>query len=43
MWQKWLKIKMIQKTCVIDNNYSALFPTSRFPYLVCVPDRGNGR
>ena len=28
---------------VIDNNYCVLFPTSRFPYLICVPDSGNGR
>ena len=34
---------MIQKTRVIDSNYSVLFLTSRFPYLICVPDSGNGR
>ena len=34
---------MIQQTSVIDNNCFVLFPTSRFPYLICVPDSGNGR
>ena len=34
---------MIQQTQVVDNNYCVLFPTSRFPCLVCVPDSGNGR
>ena len=33
---------MIQLTRVIDNNYCVLFPNSRFPYLICVPDSGNG-
>ena len=28
---------------VVDSNYCVLFPTSRFPYLICVPDIGNGR
>ena len=28
---------------VFDNNYCILFPTSRFPYLICVPVSGNGR
>ena len=28
---------------IIDNSYCVLFPTSRFPYLICVPDSGNGR
>ena len=31
------------KTRVIDNNYCVLFSTSRFPYLICVSDSGNGR
>ena len=30
-------------TRVIDNNYCVLFPTLRFPYLICVPDSENGR
>ena len=34
---------MIQLTRVIDNNYCILFPTSRFPYLICVADSGNER
>ena len=33
---------MIQQTRVIDNNYCVLFPTSRLPHLICVPDSGNG-
>ena len=41
--QKWLKLKMIQETRVIDNKYCASFPTSRFQYLIGVPDSGNGR
>ena len=28
---------------VINNNYCVLFPTLRIPYLICVPDSGNGR
>ena len=31
---------MIQEIRVIDNNYCVLFPTSRFPYLICDPDSG---
>ena len=34
---------MIQLTRVIDNNYCVLFPTLRFPYLICDSDSGNGR
>ena len=34
---------MIQLSRVIDNNYCVLLPISRFPYLTCVPDSGNGR
>ena len=25
------------------NNYCVLFSTLRFPYLICVPESGNGR
>ena len=34
---------MIQKTQVVGNKYCVLFPTSGFPYLICVPDSGIGR
>ena len=29
-----IQSRMIQKTCVIDNNYCVLYPTSRLPYFI---------
>ena len=34
---------ILQHGRVVDNNCCVVFPTSKFPYLICVPDRANGK
>ena len=34
---------ILQHGRVADNNCCVVFPISKFPYLICVPDRANGK
>ena len=34
---------ILQHGRVFDSNFCVVFPTSRFPYLILVPDSANGR
>ena len=34
---------ILQHGRVVENNCCVVFPTSKFPYLICVADRANGK